>query len=188
MLRWWLRRPWQAFWLTVLAFYVLSFGLILTETVLPQPFGTGFALTVVVLLAASFAWGVRVSWRRSRSGALTKVGIPVLFLIGLTLAATLLRAQVEKRAHHAQATVDVRVIGQAVTDYSTHMGRLPGGLADLTTTARNAKGETRGPFIQQVPRPPSQWTDYRYQALADGTFRITSDGEGRTVAFPEKRE
>jgi hypothetical protein len=98
-------------------------------------------------LAASFAWGVSVSWRRSRRGALTKVVIPVLFLISLTLVATLLRAQVEKRARHAQATVDVRVIGHAVTDYSTHMGRLPTGLADLMTTARNSKGETRGPFI-----------------------------------------
>ena len=66
------------------------------------------------------------------------------------------------------------------------MGRLPAGLADLTRVATNARGETAGPFIERLPTPPVNWTEYRYEAHPSGTFSITSRGEGRTVTFPEK--
>jgi drug/metabolite transporter superfamily protein YnfA len=185
--RWWLKHPWQAFWLTVLAFQIAVFVFLFEDSPLHSPaFGRIFVGVGVLLLGASFLWGIWVSVRRSRGGAITKVALPVLlclilFSIGVTLP-TFMRV----RAHEEQANADARAIGLAVTRYATHMGRLPAGLADLTTPATNARGETARPFIERLPTPPVTWTGYRYEARADGTFSITSTGDGRIVTFSEK--
>ena len=187
-LRWLLERPWRVFWCTVAAFYVVVLGLAFADArPLPATVGRGFALAVFVLLAASFILGLRASWRRSRRGALTRVVAPVLLLLVVFGGGALLRTQVEGRARHAKASADARELGQAVTGYTTHMGRLPARLADLTTPARNASGATAGPFIGRLPTPPPHWTDYRYEPRADGTFTITSGGEGRVATFPARQ-
>lgn len=185
--RWWLKHPWQAFWLTVLALFICVFVFGMEGAPLHSPrAGTVFVPAAGLLMIASFLWGIRVSWRRSRGGAITNVAIPVLLCLILFGVGVNLPGIMRARAHTEKANADARAIGLAVTRYSTHMGRLPAGFADLTTTATNARGEAAGPFIERLPTPPVNWTDYRYEARADGTFSITSNGEGRIVTFPEK--
>ena len=186
-LRWWLAHPWRAFWWTVAAFYMVFLGLAFADAApLPATAGQGFVLAVLLLLAVSFLQGFRVSWRRSRRGALTRVVVPVLLLLVVFGGGALMREHMGGRAREARASADVRELGLAVMRYSIHMGRPPARLADLTTPAQNVRGATAGPFIERLPTPPARWTDYRYETRADGTFSITGGGEGRVVKFPEK--
>ena len=93
LFRWWLRHPWLAFWLTLVALWMwaLVFGIQYAPLYSrwPRAFDSVVVATGLLLSAASFLWGIRVSWRTSRRGAVTKVGIPVLcvtlFAIGVTL-------------------------------------------------------------------------------------------------------
>jgi len=85
------------------------------------------------------------------------------------------------RARTATAQVHVRELESAVRMYSKHTGSLPASLADLTMEAMNSKGEPAGPFAPRIPLPPSGWMPYRYEVRADGTFTITTSGEGYTV-------
>jgi hypothetical protein len=66
------------------------------------------------------------------------------------------------------------------------MGRLPATLDELTSSTTNGRGELAGPFLLRLPTAPPGWTDYGYEARADGTFSVRTEGERRTVVFPEK--
>jgi Type II secretion system (T2SS), protein G len=183
----WLQHPWRAFWLAVLAWYVLIFAGALTESqfFLRVP-GTIVIGTVLFAMAASAVWGVCLSWRRSRRRAILYIGLPVLVLVIVMGGGAAMREHMVGRARHANASADARALGDAVTKYAAHMGRLPGALTDLTAPVMNDKGEAAGPFLARLPTPPSLWTPYRYEPHPTGTFSITSEGEGRTVAFPAK--
>lgn len=63
-LRWWIEHPWAVFWLTIFptSIVITNFELFLP----PSRFARGFIIFATVVLAASFAQGLRASWLRSR--------------------------------------------------------------------------------------------------------------------------
>jgi hypothetical protein len=67
-LRWWVEHPWAVFWLTIFptSIVMTNFELFLP----PSRFARGFIIFTTVVLAVSFAQGLRVSWQRSRVRAL----------------------------------------------------------------------------------------------------------------------
>ncbi|MFQ5946542.1 MAG: hypothetical protein ACE5NC_09900 [Anaerolineae bacterium] len=87
-------------------------------------------------------------------------------------------------APHAKAKADVRRLAWAVTTYAGYTGKLPATLRDLTAAAVNEQGLTAGPFMATVPTPPAGWSRYRYNIQADGTFTITSRGDGEEIRAP----
>ena len=186
--RWWLARPWKTFWLTVLvsSLGMAVFGFTVSPLYSPA-IDRVFGLAMLVLLLASFLWATWASWRRSKIGAITKVGVPVVLafvLLGWSSMAVV--ENVRARARLAKVNADTRAIGGALSSYAQHMGRLPATLHELTSSATNGRGEWAGPFLARLPTPPPGWTDYGYEARADGTFSVMSEGERRTVVFPEK--
>ena len=109
----------------------------------------------------------------------------VVAIIGILAAIAIpLYANVESRARIAKAQADMRALASAVTIYSTHMGGNPPDLATLNATATNSFGQTAGPFMSSTPAPPNTWQPYTYVANADGTFSITSSGDGLTITIP----
>jgi general secretion pathway protein G len=105
--------------------------------------------------------------------------IGILASIGVTLY-----VNVEARARITKAQADLRALASAVYIYSTHMGSNPPALSDLNAVATNAAGLTAGPFMNGIPRPPQGWTPYAYTQNADGTFVVSSTGDGTTVTLP----
>jgi hypothetical protein len=86
-------------------------------------------------------------------------------------------ARVERARGGAQS------IAVAIHMYATNFGALPDSLDDLTReTAKD--GVVGGPFLVVVPAPPSGWAEYRYERKADGTFAVTSAGDGISVTAP----
>jgi hypothetical protein len=71
----------------------------------------------------------------------------------------------------------------AISMYSATFGRLPRALADLTK-AGTVGGITGGPFLKAIPTPPHGWSPYSYITKDDGTFTLSSKGDGTSVAFP----
>ena len=194
--RWWLARPWKTFWLTVLVFL----GPLLAQDVLmgsgftdsplfspapgrvpASPIAGVFVLAMPVLMLASFVWATWASWRRSKIGAITKVGVPVLAYVLLVGGSVVLMEAVRAQARLAKVNADTRAIGSALSIYAQHMGRLPATLDELTSSTTNGRGELAGPFLLRLPTAPPGWTDYGYETRADGTFSVRSEGEGRTV-------
>jgi hypothetical protein len=65
------------------------------------------------------------------------------------------------------------------------MGSLPPALTDVANPATNSSGQTAGPFVPSVPNPPSPaWTPYAYTPAANGSFTISTAGEGYNVSVP----
>ena len=184
--RWWLARPWKTFWLTVLvlmatgAFLDVSFVLGFRGESVPAIAGV-FMMVQLALLLASFLWGTWASWRRSKIGAITKVGVPVLAFVLLIWGSEALMEGLRAQARLAKVNADTRAIGSALSIYAQHMGRLPATLDELTSSTTNGRGELAGPFLLRLPTAPPGWTDYGYETRADGTFSVRSEGEGRTV-------
>lgn len=109
----------------------------------------------------------------------------VVAIIGILVAIVVpLLANVSARARVAKAQADVRSIAAAVTIYTTHMGVLPPSIAAVAAPATNADGQTAGPFLPSVPTPPNAWTPYAYVPAADGTFTISTSGEGYNISMP----
>ena len=189
--RWWLARPWKTFWLTVLvlmatgAFLDVSFVLGFRGESVPAIAGV-FMMVQLALLLASFLWATWASWRRSKIGAITKVGVPVLAFVLLIWGSEALMEGLRARARLAKVNADTRAIGSALSTYAQHKGRLPATLDELTSSTTNGRGELAGPFLLRLPTAPPGWTDYGYEARADGTFSVRTEGERRTVVFPEK--
>jgi hypothetical protein len=82
-----------------------------------------------------------------------------------------------------RARGDARAIAGAVNMYATHVGTLPDALDELTRETTK-DGVVGGPYLVVVPAPPSGWAEYRYERKADGTFAVTSAGDGTSVTAP----
>jgi type IV pilus assembly protein PilA len=126
----------------------------------------------------------------------------VVAIIGILAAiAVPLYSQMQARARIAKAQADLRSLASAVTQYSTFCGNIPGqpgvvdpcapggaGLAALIVqqTNPNLPGQTAGPFFTAIPAQPSGWAAYAggYTPNANGTFVVTSTGDGTTVTYP----
>ena len=108
----------------------------------------------------------------------------VVAIIGiLTAIAFPLYANIQARARVAKAQADARTLGSAVVVYSAHTGALPGGLTNLSS-AVVVNGVSAGPFINPLPTPPTGWGAYTYATATDGSFSITTTGDGATVRVP----
>src|SRR5262249_48427182 len=46
---------------------------------------------------------------------------------------------------------DVQTLASAVDQYQAHMGAPPATLAELTSPATNARGQTAGPYLSSIP-------------------------------------
>jgi type IV pilus assembly protein PilA len=112
----------------------------------------------------------------------------VVAIIGILAAIAIpLYANVQARARIAKAQADSRALASAVSIYAAHMGSVPaaGNLAVLTSVAINAQSQSAGPFMAQIPQPPTNWTSYTYGAdTASGTFNISAAGDNVTVSLP----
>jgi len=89
-----------------------------------------------------------------------------------------------RRERLAKAQADARLLASAVSIYSAHMGALPPTLATLTVPATNAKGQTAGPFLRDLPDPPEGWTPYSYRQAPGGRFTVMAEGDGTQVSIP----
>jgi hypothetical protein len=103
----------------------------------------------------------------SSSGPTTsKIGF-VMWGLGCSLTVLILvvsviglYATVGARATVAKAEADVRTLSSAIEEYKAHMGVLPARLADLTSPATNARGQTAGPYIASMPPPSPGLPEY----------------------------
>ena len=112
----------------------------------------------------------------------------VVAIIGiLTAIAFPLYANIQARARVAKAQADTRTLASAAVVYSAHTGGLPVALTDLTS-AVTVNGVVAGPFINPVPAPPTggspAWAPYSYATGANGTFTVSTTGDGATVTVP----
>ncbi len=110
----------------------------------------------------------------------------VVAIIGILAAIAIpLYANVQARARTAKAQADARALASSVSIYGAHMGNIPNALTDLTVAVSNAQGQTAGPFMVQVPQPPTGWAAYVYaKDTASGTFNISSTGDSTSVSIP----
>jgi general secretion pathway protein G len=118
----------------------------------------------------------------------------VVAIIGILAAISFaLYVNVQARGRIGRASADVRILTSAVGIYSAHMGAIPTtaqGLAVLSQVATNSKGDTAGPFLNNVPTPPGggspAWPGaYLYQAdvapggaAAPGRYVVCAAGDG----------
>jgi len=82
-----------------------------------------------------------------------------------------------------RARGDAQAIAGAIHMYATNFGTLPEAL-DVLTRETTKDGVVGGPYLIVVPAPPSGWAEYRYERKADGTFVVTSAGDGTSVTAP----
>ena len=150
----------------------------------------GHVIVFPLYLAVRFlAWAARKVKARSPLPARWRA-LTVAWALSLCLLIVLimipLYANVGSRARLAKAHADTRALASAATMYAAHMGAPPPTLTVLTSKARNAKGETAGPFFARLPSPPAGFTEYQYQIAPDRkTFTIsTSSAEYGTVTAP----
>jgi type IV pilus assembly protein PilA len=110
----------------------------------------------------------------------------VVAIIGILAAiAVPLYANVQQRARIAKAQADARALVSAVAIYGAHMGILPAALTDLSIRVTNGQNQVAGPFMANVPTPPSGWAAYAYSAdTAIGTFTVSTSGDNTTVSLP----
>jgi len=99
-----------------------------------------------------------------------------LVLLILLVIVVPLYATVGGRATLAKAQPDVQTLASAVDRYRAHTGAPPATLAELTSPATNARGQTAGPYLASIPRASPGFSDYRYERRADGHWTITTTG------------
>ena len=127
---------------------------------------------------------------RERGFTLVELIIVVAIIGLLASIAMVVYGNVQTRARVAKVQGDLRAIGSAISIFNTHMGSLPTALTDLTTPVTNPNGQVAGPFLAGVPSPPVNgsppWSDYDagYTRSSDGTFTLTSAGDGTTITIP----
>ena len=100
-------------------------------------------------------------------------GLAPLILLAIVVA---LYGTVSAHATLAKAQFDVQALASAVERYQAHMGAPPATLAELTSRATNARGETAGPYMASIPTASTGFSDYRYERRADGHWTITTSG------------
>ena len=110
----------------------------------------------------------------------------VVAIIGILAAIAIpLYANVQARARIAKAQADARALASSVSIYAAHMGVLPTALTDLTVVVTNQQLQTAGPFMANVPKPPTGWGSYAYAAsTAMSTFNISAAGDATSVSLP----
>ena len=110
----------------------------------------------------------------------------VVAIIGILAAIAIpLYANVQARARIAKAQADARALASSASIYGAHMGVLPTALTDLTVVVTNQQLQTAGPFMANVPKPPTGWGSYAYAAsTASGTFNISAAGDSTSVSLP----
>ena len=138
--------------------------------------------------------------RTERGFTLIELMVVVAVIAILASIAVGLYAKLEGRARIAKAQADTRTLASVLTMYMGHCGALPpsgaevqGGqcngsrLSALTVPQLNAEGATVGPFVGGVPTQPPGWTPYiaGYVVNANGTFTITTSGDGTVVTAPQ---
>src|SRR5215467_2738714 len=119
--RWWLARPWKTFWLTVLVFLgpllaqdVLMWSGFTDSPLFSPAIARVFGLAMPVLMLASFVWATSASWRRSKIGAITKVGVPVLSYVLLIWVSVVLMKTVRAKANLTKVNANTRAIGSTL--------------------------------------------------------------------------
>ena len=113
----------------------------------------------------------------------------VVAIIGILAAIAIpLYANVQSRARIAKTQADLRATASAVSMYQAHTGNLPAALTDLTVTVTNAQNQTGGPFMNSLPVAPTggspTWSAYALSTNANGTFSLSSSGDGTTISVP----
>jgi hypothetical protein len=102
--------------------------------------------------------------------------VALLFILGVGQVVIGLSYPVGARATLAKAQADVQTLASAVDRYQAHMGAPPATLAELTSPATNARGQTAEPYLSHIPSPSPGFSDYRYERRADGHWTITTTG------------
>ncbi len=109
-----------------------------------------------------------------------------MWVIGLLVIVILLKplwyGTPASDARAAKAKADLRTLASAVEQYRAHAGRAA-TLTDLTSPTTDRQGQTVGPFLAVLPNPPASYSPYRYERQPDGTWSITTMGEGGRVTI-----
>jgi type IV pilus assembly protein PilA len=113
----------------------------------------------------------------------------VVAIIGILAAIAIpLYANVQSRARVAKVQADLRATASAVSMYQAHTGLLPNAISDLTVAVTNAQGQAGGPFMNSLPTVPSggspTWSAYSLATNTNGTFSLSSAGDGTTISVP----
>lgn len=133
------------------------------------------AVSLIVGPPAAYIASRMIRRRRGRPAPALRGGLAlVAFLLILgwpSVPGLALFNSVLARARQANASVEVRAIAAAITEYRRHTGALPAALADLHGQVTNLQGLAAGPFLAKAPIPRGR-ASYVYRRGIDGTFSV----------------